>query len=106
MVRHKNYPDDLRERLVAVMLQHLRTQDPDDVPLRDLAAECDTSTNAVYSIFGSKDALIDEVARVAREDFLRPSSSSPTTASPRSRRCRPPVPSTAPGPGPTQACTA
>lgn len=42
MVRHKNYPDDLRERLVAVMLQHLRTQDP------------------------------DEVARVAREDFLRP----------------------------------
>ncbi|MBB1499857.1 TetR/AcrR family transcriptional regulator [Propioniciclava sp. MC1683] len=72
MVRHKNYPDDLRERLVAVMLQHLRTQDPDDVSLRDLAAECDTSTNAVYSIFGSKDALIDEVARVAREDFLRP----------------------------------
>ena len=61
MVRHKNYPDDLRERLVAVMLQHLRTQDPDDVSLRDLAAECDTSTNAVYSIFGSKDALIDQI---------------------------------------------
>lgn len=72
MPRPKNYPLDLRDRLVAAAFEYLRLRDPEHMSLRDLAAECDTSTNAVYSMFGSKDALIDEVAAVARRDFLDP----------------------------------
>lgn len=72
MARLRTYPEDLRDRLVVAACDRLRTQDPEAVSLRDLAAECDTSTNAVYSIFGSKDALIEEVVLVAREEFLSP----------------------------------
>lgn len=72
MARVKTYPDDLRDRLVEAAFERLRHEEPEEVSLRDLAAECHTSTNAIYSIFGGKDALISEVARVAREDFLRP----------------------------------
>lgn len=72
MVRANSYPDDLRDRLVMEALDRLRTGAPEDVSLRDLAAACGTSTNAIYSIFGGKDALVDAVAHLAREDFLGP----------------------------------
>ncbi|HHU37675.1 MAG TPA: TetR/AcrR family transcriptional regulator [Propionibacterium sp.] len=72
MNRVRTYPEDLRDRLVAEAFRRLQSHDPEDVSLRDLAMECDTSTNAIYSIFGNKDALIESVAGIAREDFLRP----------------------------------
>lgn len=38
--------------------------------LRDLAASVDTSTNAIYSIFGGKDELIGEVMARAKWHFI------------------------------------
>ena len=70
MVRHKIYPDDLRERLIAAALERLRTHASEQVSLRELAAQCDTSTNAIYSIFGGKDALIAAVIELARAELL------------------------------------
>lgn len=61
MPRPRTYPDDLRDRLVAATLERLRVHAPEDVSLRDLAAECGTSTNAIYSIFGGKDELVASV---------------------------------------------
>ncbi len=72
MARVKTYPDDLRDRLVAESFERLRHEHPDTVSLRELAASCGTSTNAIYSIFGGKDALIDQVCREARAEFAGP----------------------------------
>ena len=69
MPRSRTYPDDLRDRLVAAALDRLRDHVPDEVSLRDLAAECDTSTNAIYSIFGGKDELVASVAALARREL-------------------------------------
>lgn len=72
VTRVRTYSDDLRDRLVDAAFTRLRTGDPDDMSLRDLAAQCHTSTNAIYTIFGGKDSLVEEVAAMARQDFLAP----------------------------------
>ena len=70
MPRTKTYPEDLRDRLVAAALERLRTHASEHVSLRELAARCGTSTNAIYSIFGGKDALIEAVIELARAELL------------------------------------
>ena len=66
MARLNTYPDDLRDRLISAACERLQQESPEQMSLRELAASADTSTNAIYSIFGGKDALIREVTAVAR----------------------------------------
>ncbi|MFV0453389.1 MAG: TetR/AcrR family transcriptional regulator [Propioniciclava sp.] len=70
MARSRTYPDDLRDRLVAAATERLRHHPPDEMSLRDLAASVDTSTNAIYSMFGGKDELIGEVMARAKWIFI------------------------------------
>lgn len=70
MARLNTYPDDLRDRLISAAYERLQQESPEQMSLRELAASADTSTNAIYSIFGGKDALIREVTAVARAAFL------------------------------------
>lgn len=70
MARVNTYPDDLRDLLISAAYARLQQESPEHMSLRELAASADTSTNAIYSIFGGKDALIREVTAVARTAFL------------------------------------
>lgn len=70
MARGHSYPEDLRDRLVAAAAERLVAAPPDQLSLRELAASQGTTTNAIYSIFGGKQALIDAVLRQATETFL------------------------------------
>ena len=70
MARLNTYPDDIRDRLISAACERLQQESPEQMSLRELAASADTSTNAIYSIFGGKDALIREVTAVARAAFL------------------------------------
>lgn len=69
MARTKTYPEDLRGRLIDAAYELLRVDSTEDMSLRELAASCDTSTNAIYAIFGGKDPLIAEVVRLAKTRF-------------------------------------
>ncbi len=70
MPRVSSYPEDLRDRLVRAAAERLVQAPPDQLSLRELAASQDTSTNAIYSLFGGKDALIRAVVADANESFL------------------------------------
>lgn len=67
--RPKTYPDDLRDRLVAGAIECLRHDLPSHMSLRELAASVDTSTNAIYTLFGSKDDLIEAVIVAVKPSF-------------------------------------
>ncbi len=69
MSRAHTYPDDLRDRLIAAAYARLQQESPEQMALRELASSVDTSTNAIYSIFGSKNALVKEVTLIAKEQF-------------------------------------
>lgn len=70
MARGYTYPDDLGDRLVSAAAERLLVSTPDQLNLRELAASQETSTNAIYTIFGGKQALIAEVIARANETFL------------------------------------
>ncbi|MFD0022438.1 TetR/AcrR family transcriptional regulator [Streptomyces sp. NPDC058382] len=61
MGRPRTNDDSVRERLVACATEMLATLPRESVTVRALAAAAGTSTAAVYSLFGGKDGLIDEV---------------------------------------------
>ncbi len=62
--------DSLRERLIAEATERLRTRLPSEMSLRELAASCGTSTNAIYSLFNGKPGLLSAVAETALEGFV------------------------------------
>ncbi|SHG49412.1 TetR/AcrR family transcriptional regulator [Streptoalloteichus hindustanus] len=68
MPRPKIHDEALRVRLLDRTGELLSTHGPDALSLRRLAADVNTSTTAVYSLFGSKAGL---VAAVHREAFRR-----------------------------------
>ncbi|TMZ55562.1 TetR/AcrR family transcriptional regulator, partial [Klebsiella pneumoniae] len=68
MPRPKTHDDALRENLLARAGELLAEEGPQGLSLRRLAAEVGTSTTAVYSLFGSKPALI---AELCAEGFRR-----------------------------------
>lgn len=70
MARPKKYDDDLREALLAATAAQIARAGVDSVALRPLATANNTSTSAVYAMFGSRAALIDEVVIRAGERFL------------------------------------
>ncbi len=59
MPRPKTHDDALRRRLLERAGELLSTQGPDAVSLRRIAADVNTSTTAVYSLFGGKPALLE-----------------------------------------------
>lgn len=69
MARGRSYPEDLRARLVTAAAERLVTASPEELSLRELAASQDTSTNAIYSLFGGKPALITAVVEEVTEGF-------------------------------------
>lgn len=77
MARPKVHDAALRARLLARAHELLSTDGTAGVSLRVLARDCDTSTTAVYSLFGGKTellgALLDEALRrfTARLDAVR-----------------------------------
>ncbi|WP_300016729.1 TetR/AcrR family transcriptional regulator [Pseudonocardia sp.] len=61
MPRPKVHDDELRERLLERAGALLSGGGPEALSLRTLAQDCDTSTTAVYSLFGGKPALLAEL---------------------------------------------
>ncbi|ODU02618.1 MAG: hypothetical protein ABS81_17100 [Pseudonocardia sp. SCN 72-86] len=68
MPRPKVHDEALRARLLEQAGETLSTQGLDALSLRKLAADADTSTTAVYSLFGGKPALL---AALVDEAFRR-----------------------------------
>lgn len=59
MPRPKTHDDALRNRLLDRAGELLSTEGPNALSLRRLAADVNTSTTAVYSLFGGKPALLE-----------------------------------------------
>ena len=58
MPRPKTHDDALRRRLLERAGELLSTEGPGAVSLRKIATDVNTSTTAVYSLFGGKPALL------------------------------------------------
>ncbi|ONI83791.1 TetR family transcriptional regulator [Saccharothrix sp. ALI-22-I] len=69
MPRPKTHDDALRGRLLERAGELLSTEGPDALSLRRLAADVNTSTTAVYSLFGGKPALLNSVYEEAFRRF-------------------------------------
>lgn len=61
MGRPRTNDETVKERLVAAATELFATRSRESVTVRALAESAGTATAAVYTLFGSKDALIDEV---------------------------------------------
>ena len=68
MPRPKTHDNALRRRLLERAGELLSTDGPDAVSLRKIATDVNTSTTAVYSLFGGKPALLEALYD---EAFLR-----------------------------------
>ncbi|RCW40730.1 TetR family transcriptional regulator [Halopolyspora algeriensis] len=61
MPRPRIHDEALRERLLVLAGQELSDRGPDGLSLRTLARAADTSTRAIYSLFGGKTGLLHAV---------------------------------------------
>ncbi|WP_150460913.1 TetR/AcrR family transcriptional regulator [Nesterenkonia ebinurensis] len=68
MPRPRTYDENLRQKLLEAAASTIVSQGEQSMSLRVLAAEAGTTTSAVYSLFGDKEAL---VVAVAKEGFRR-----------------------------------
>lgn len=69
MSRPKTYDVELRRRLINLAAEAIAVEGPGSVSMRALARAADTSTNAIYAIFGSKDDLVAAVLDEASESL-------------------------------------
>jgi AcrR family transcriptional regulator len=69
MPRPKVHDEALRVRLLEQAVRTLSEDGPDALSLRKLAAQVDTSTTAVYSLFGGKPGLLNAVYEEAFARF-------------------------------------
>lgn len=69
MPRPKTHDAALRNRLLDRAAELLSTHGPEALSMRKLAADADTSTSAVYSLFGGKSALVAELHMEAFRRF-------------------------------------
>lgn len=72
MGRPKTYDVVLRNRLLDEAGMMLSSEGYASVSLRTLTSQAETSTNAVYTLFGSKEALMAEVILRSLEEALAP----------------------------------
>ena len=80
--RPKTHDDALRGRLLERAGELLSTEGPGALSLRRLAADVNTSTTAVYSLFGGKPALLNAVYEEAFRRFGERIANVPQTADP------------------------
>lgn len=71
VARPRIYDEELRAALVAAAAEQMARSGPSGLSLRTLAAAVDTSTNAIYTMFGGKPGLIGAVLAAADESFTR-----------------------------------
>ncbi len=65
MPRPKLYDEDLRELLITEAARFLAVGGVDHLSLRQLASTANTSTNAIYTLFGGKEPLVQEAVERA-----------------------------------------
>jgi AcrR family transcriptional regulator len=82
MGRPRTNDDAVKDRLVASATEMFATHPRDSITVRALAAAAGTTTGAVYSLFGSKDALIGEVRNRAVSGLFKDLSAVPATDNP------------------------
>jgi AcrR family transcriptional regulator len=82
MPRPKTHDDALRRRLLERAGELLSTGGPDAVSLRRIATDVNTSTTAVYSLFGGKPALLEALHDEAFSRFGANLAAVPTTDDP------------------------
>ncbi|MFI9007405.1 TetR/AcrR family transcriptional regulator [Actinosynnema sp. NPDC053489] len=82
MPRPKTHDQALRGRLLERAGELLSTEGPGALSLRRLAADVNTSTTAVYSLFGGKPALLNAVYEEAFRRFGERIASVPQTDDP------------------------
>ncbi|MFF8392440.1 TetR/AcrR family transcriptional regulator [Streptomyces sp. NPDC016172] len=82
MGRPKTNDEAVRERLVVCATEMLATHPRESVTVRAVAAAADTSTTAVYSLFGGKDGLIGAVRDRAVAGLFQDVSAVPASADP------------------------
>ena len=71
MARPTYHHGDLRRALVTTALELVRAGGPDAVTIREVARRVEVSPAAIYRHFPDREALVAEVARVARGDLAR-----------------------------------
>ena len=71
MARPPLYDDALRRRLLDVTVEIVDRDGPARVSLRDVAQRAETSTSAVYSLFGGKGELLTAVIEEGFASFSR-----------------------------------
>lgn len=69
MARPRTHDDELKERLLTKCRTKLKGNGLENINLRSLAKSCDTSTAAVYALFGGKPELIRDVLALELDDF-------------------------------------
>ncbi|ANZ42848.1 TetR family transcriptional regulator [Lentzea guizhouensis] len=82
MPRPKTHDEALRRRLLQRAGELLSTRGPDAVSLRRIATDVNTSTTAVYSLFGGKPALLEALYDEAFSRFGAHLQAVPTTDDP------------------------
>ncbi|GLY52944.1 TetR/AcrR family transcriptional regulator [Lentzea sp. NBRC 102530] len=82
MPRPKTHDDALRRRLLQRAGELLSTEGPAGVSLRKIATDVNTSTTAVYSLFGGKPALLEALYDEAFTRFGRNLAAVPVTDDP------------------------
>ncbi|MGW3039499.1 WHG domain-containing protein [Kitasatospora sp. NPDC001159] len=82
MGRPRTNDEAVKERLVACATEMLATGPRESVTVRAVAAAADTSTTAVYSLFGGKDGLIGAVRDRAVAGLFQDLSAVPASEEP------------------------
>ncbi|MEU6262927.1 TetR-like C-terminal domain-containing protein [Saccharopolyspora shandongensis] len=82
MGRPRTNDDTVRERLVESATELFATRPRESITVRALASAAGTATAAVYTLFGNKDALIDEVRNRAVAGLFRDLAAVPTSDDP------------------------
>lgn len=82
MPRPPTYDDALRARLVSTAAAQIAAHGVDSVALRPIAHQAGTSTNAIYTLFGSKAGLVEAVVAEALASFTQAQRAALTGAPP------------------------
>lgn len=82
MPRPKKYDDATRDQLITATAAAIYTGGPDSVSLRAVAADAGCTTSTIYSLFGSRDGLVEAVAAHVSASFTASQVAVPRTESP------------------------
>lgn len=83
MGRPREHDESTRAALLGIARRMLLEQGAEGLGLRGIASQCDTSTRAVYSVFGSKENLVRALYRDGFAALLAQCRDCPRTADPR-----------------------